>query len=74
MIMDIEYALMIGTAVLLDLVILAFAGKWLVAKWKHMKADGKITVEEVIDAAEEIVDMVKETAEKLEANNDDNDE
>lgn len=69
--MDIEYIIMIATAVLLDLVILAFAGKWLLAKWRAMKADGKITVDEVIDAAEEIVEMVKETAEKLEANNDD---
>ncbi len=69
--MDIEYLLLIGTAILLDLVILAYAGKWLIAKWKFMKADGKITVDEVFDAAEEIVEMVKETAEKLEANNDD---
>lgn len=69
--MDIEYALMIATAVLVDLVILAYAGKWLIAKWKAMTADGKITVDEVIEAAEEVVEMVKETAEKLEANNDD---
>ncbi len=64
--MDIEYALMVGTAILIDLLVLAYAGKWLVAKWKEMKADGKITVDEVLDAAEEVVEMVKETVEKLE--------
>lgn len=64
--MDIEYALMLGTAILVDLLVLAYAGKWLVAKWKEMKADGKITVDEVLDAAEEVVEMVKETVEKLE--------
>ncbi len=31
-----------------------------------MKADGKITVDEVLDAAEEVVEMVKDTVEKLE--------
>lgn len=68
--MDIEQALLIVTLIAVDLVILATAGKWLVAKWRSMKADGKITVEEVIEAAEEVVEMVKDTAEKLEANHD----
>ena len=64
--MDIETMLLIGTAILVDLLVLAYAGKWLIAKWKEMKADGKITVDEVLDAAEEVVEMVKETVEKLE--------
>ena len=64
--MDVEYALLAITAVLVDLLILAWAGKWFIAKWKAMKADGKITVDEVIDAAEEAVEIVKETIEKLE--------
>ena len=64
--MEVETALMLITAILVDLLVLAYAGKWLVAKWKEMKADGKITVDEVLDAAEEVVEMVKETVEKLE--------
>tara|TARA_R100000231_G_scaffold45307_2_gene39089 strand:- start:1963 stop:2169 length:207 start_codon:yes stop_codon:yes gene_type:complete len=64
--MDIEGMLILGTAILIDLLVLAYAGKWLVAKWKEMKADGKITVDEVLDAAEEVVEMVKETIDKLE--------
>ena len=63
--MDIELMLFIITAVLLDLLILAYAGKHLLALWRKMTADGKITVDEVIDAAEEVVELVKETAEKL---------
>jgi len=63
--MDIELMLFIVTAVLLDLLILAYAGKHLLALWRKMTADGKITVDEVIDAAEEVVELVKETAEKL---------
>jgi len=64
--MDIETMLLIGTAILVDLLVLAYAGKWLLAKWKEMKADGKITVDEILDAAEEVVEMVKDTVEKLE--------
>lgn len=64
--MEVETALMVVTAILVDLLVLAYAGKWLLAKWKEMKADGKITVDEVLDAAEEVVEMVKETVEKLE--------
>lgn len=64
--MEVETALMVVTAILVDLLVLAYAGKWLLAKWKEMKADGKITVDEVLDAAEEVVEMVKDTVEKLE--------
>ena len=64
--MEVETALMLITAILVDLLVLAYAGKWLLAKWKAMKADGKITVDEILDAAEEVVDKVKETVEKLE--------
>ena len=64
--MEVETALMLITAILVDLLVLAYAGKWLLAKWKEMKADGKITVDEVLDAAEEVVEMVKDTVEKLE--------
>tara|TARA_R100000353_G_scaffold160005_2_gene119579 strand:+ start:1058 stop:1264 length:207 start_codon:yes stop_codon:yes gene_type:complete len=64
--MEVETALMLVTAILVDLLVLAYAGKWLLAKWKEMKADGKITVDEILDAAEEVVDKVKETVEKLE--------
>jgi len=63
--MDIEWMLFVTTAVLLDLLILAYAGKHLLALWRKITADGKITVDEVIDAAEEVVELVKETAEKL---------
>lgn len=63
--MDIELILFIITAVLVDLLILVYAGKHLLALWKRITADGKITVDEVIDAAEEVVELVKETAEKL---------
>jgi hypothetical protein len=63
--MDIELMLFIVTAVLLDLLILAYAGKHLLALWRKITADGKITVDEVIDAAEEVVELVKDTAEKL---------
>ena len=64
--MEVETALVVATAILVDLLVLAYAGKWLVAKWKEMKADGKITVDEVLDAAEEVVELVKDTVEKLE--------
>jgi hypothetical protein len=63
--MDIELMLFVTTAVLLDLLILAYAGKHLLALWRKITADGKITVDEIIDAAEEVVELVKETAEKL---------
>lgn len=63
--MDIELVLFIITAVLVDLLILVYAGKRLIEIWKRMRADGKITVDEIIDAAEEVVELVKETAEKL---------
>jgi len=64
--MEVETALMVITAIIVDLLVLAYAGKWMLAKWKEMKADGKITVDEVLDAAEEVVDKVKETIDKLE--------
>lgn len=64
--MEVETALMLITAILVDLLVLAYAGKWMLAKWKQMKADGKITVDEVLEVAEEVVDKVKETVEKLE--------
>tara|TARA_Y100000004_G_C8875084_1_gene395016 strand:+ start:301 stop:513 length:213 start_codon:yes stop_codon:yes gene_type:complete len=64
--MEVETAVVVLTAILVDLLVLAYAGKWLIAKWKEMKADGKITVDEVLDAAEEVVEMVKDTVEKLE--------
>lgn len=64
--MEIETTLLIATAILVDLLVLAWAGKWFVAKWKEMKADGKITVDEVLDAASEAVEIVKETIDKLE--------
>lgn len=63
--MEVETALMVITAILVDLLVLAWAGKWFIAKWKEMKADGKITVDEVLDAAGEAVEIVKETIEKL---------
>ena len=64
--MEVETALMVITAIIVDLLVLAYAGKWMLAKWKEMKADGKITVDEVLDAAEEVVGKVKETIDKLE--------
>lgn len=63
--MDIELILLMTTAALIDLLILAYAGKHLLALWKRITADGKITADELIDAAEEVVELVKETAEKL---------
>ncbi len=64
--MEVETALMLITAILVDLLVLAYAGKWMLGKWKAMKADGKITVDEILEVAEEVVDKVKETVEKLE--------
>ncbi len=64
--MEVETALMVITAILVDLLVLAYAGKWMLAKWKEMKADGKITVDEILEVADEVVDKVKETVEKLE--------
>jgi hypothetical protein len=64
--MEIETAILVVTAILVDLLVLAYAGKWMIAKWKEMKADGKITVDEILEAAEEVVDKVKETVDKLE--------
>ena len=63
--MDIELMLFIITAVLLDLLILAYAGKHLLALWKKITADGKITADELVDAAEEVVELVKDTVNKL---------
>lgn len=63
--MDIELILLMTTAALIDLLILAYAGKHLLALWKRITADGKVTADELIDAAEEVVELVKETAEKL---------
>lgn len=63
--MDIELILFLTTAVLLDLLILAYAGKHLIALWKKITADGKITADELIDAAEEVVELVKDTVDKL---------
>ena len=63
--MDIELILLMTTAVLVDLLILAYAGKHLLALWKRITADGKITVDEVIDAAEEAVEIVKDAIEEL---------
>lgn len=63
--MDIELILFITTAVLLDLLILAYAGKHLIALWKKITADGKITADELVDAAEEVVELVKDTVDKL---------
>lgn len=63
--MDIELILFITTAVLLDLLILAYAGKHLIALWKKITADGKITADELVDAAEEVVELVKDTVNKL---------
>ena len=64
--MEIETMLLIATAILVDLLILAAAGKWLLGKWKETKADGKVTLDEVLDVADEVVDKVKETIDKLE--------
>jgi hypothetical protein len=63
--MDIELILFIITAVLLDLLILAYAGKHLLALWKKITADGKITADELVDAAEEVIELVKDTVDKL---------
>lgn len=63
--MDIEFALFILTAILVDLLILALAGKQLLALWRKITADGKITADELVDAAEEAVEIVKETIDKL---------
>ena len=64
--LEVETAVVVITAILVDPLVLAYAGKWLIAKWKEMKADGKITVDEILEAAEEVVDKVKETVDKLE--------
>ena len=63
--MDIEFTLFIITAILMDLLILAYAGKHLIALWKKITADGKITADELVDAAEEAVEIVKDAIDKL---------
>ena len=63
--MDIELILFVVTAILLDLLILAVAGKQLLALWRKITADGKITIDEVVDAAEEAVEIVKDAIEDL---------
>lgn len=63
--MDIELILLMTTAALIDLLILAYAGKHLLALWKRITADGKITADELVDAAEEAVEIVKDAIEEL---------
>ncbi len=33
--MEVETAVVVLTAILVDLLVLAYAGKWLIAKWKE---------------------------------------
>lgn len=68
--MDIESVLMWTTLIALDILVFAWVGKKLLAKYREMKADGEITLDEVIDAVDDVVDLAKEAKEKLEENHD----
>jgi hypothetical protein len=63
--MDIETILFIITAVILDILIIAYAGKRLLAFWRKINADGKITADEIVDGVEEVIDTIKDVKDKL---------
>ena len=63
--MDIETLLFIITAVILDILIIAYAGKRLLAFWLKINADGKITADEIVDGVEEVIDTIKDVKDKL---------
>ena len=68
--MDIESTLMWTTLIALDIVIFAWVGKKLLAKYREMKADGEITLDEVLDAVDDVVDIIEEAKDKLGENHD----
>ncbi|MDA7548547.1 hypothetical protein N8748_00590 [bacterium] len=63
--MEIETILFIITAVILDILIITYAGKRLLAFWRKINADGKITADEIIDGVEEVVETIKDVKDKL---------
>jgi len=63
--MEIEAILFIVTAVALDILILAYAGKHLLAFWRKINADGKITADEIMEGVEEVVETIKDVKDKL---------
>lgn len=63
--MDIETILFIITAVIVDILIIAYAGKRLLAFWRKINADGKITADEIVDGVEEVIDTIKDVKNKL---------
>jgi len=63
--MDIETILFIITAVIVDILIIAYAGKRLLAFWRKINADGKITADEIVDGVEEVIDTIKDVKDKL---------
>lgn len=63
--MDIEAILFIITAVILDILIITYAGKRLLAFWRKINADGKITADEIVDGVEEVIDTIKDVKNKL---------
>ena len=63
--MDIETILFIITAVILDILIITYAGKRLLAFWRKINADGKITADEIVDGVEEVIDTIKDVKDKL---------
>jgi hypothetical protein len=63
--MEIETILFIVTAVALDILIIAYAGKHLLQFWRKINADGKITADEIMDGVEEVIDTIKDVKDKL---------
>lgn len=63
--MEIETILFIITAVVLDILIIAYAGQHLLNFWRKINADGKITADEIIDGVEEVIDTIKDVKDKL---------
>lgn len=63
--MDIETILFIITAVVFDILIIAYAGQHLLNFWRKINADGKITADEIIDGVEEVIDTIKDVKDKL---------
>lgn len=69
--MDLEIILWGAIVILVDALIIYYAVKKIYPIWKRMKADGKITLKEIEDAVEEVVDIIEETKEEIGENHGD---
>ncbi|MEK9695188.1 MAG: hypothetical protein VW270_05450 [Candidatus Poseidoniales archaeon] len=66
MLTDAELMLYGLAFIIADILIIYYGAKKLLPIWRKMKADGKITLDEIEDAVEEVIDIVEETKEKIE--------